>query len=175
MNLQAVKAMTIGTKQVKQVSLDSEVIWQLSSGILIPFVTGSWTSYGMNVSVDDNGIITLDGAPEVSNALFIRLTNSYLAAISSTGMADSSITFIPAGIGIRFSIERISGDYSHVSNSFNVVLRDTRNVVGFNCTLGDGVWSQEGTWETGISCLSLYIRRAVSCTELRIRPRIELL
>ena len=177
MNLHEVKRILIGGRAVKQLSYNNVIVWRLPSGIQIPLVQGEWTSYGISVAVDATGIITLDGTAAVSNAAFIRITGSYEAAISSTGMADTDPehVFVPAGTSIRFGIERIEGSYTQVSNSMNIVLRDAGNVVQFNCKLGDDMWSQEGVASANISCLSLYIKRGVVFTSLRIRPYIELL
>lgn len=177
MNLQSAKQISIGGKAVKQLSCSGEVVWRLPSGIQIPLVQGDWTSFGMTVSVDAAGILTLDGTPSVSNAAFIRLSGRYEAAISSAGMgdADPAHIFVPARTNIRFGIEQISGSFTQVANSVNIVLRDTSNVVQYNCKLGDDIWIQEGVAPTDISCLSLYIRRGVAFTLFRIRPYIELL
>ena len=177
MNLHGATQILIGGKAVKQLSYNSEIVWRLPSGIQIPLVQGEWSFSGMTVAVDAAGIITLDGTPSVTNAAFIRLTGSYEAAISSTGMADTDPdhVFVPAGTNIRFGVERIDGSYTQVSNSMNIVLRDAGNVVQYNCKLGDDMWSQEGIATANISCLSLYIKRGVAFTSFRVRPYIELL
>lgn len=175
MILHDVKRMSIGGKAVKQLSKNGTVIWRLPVSNIIPMVLGEWTSFGMTVAVDAAGVVTLDGTPAVSNAAFIRISGSYLAAISSAGMAAGTNVFVPTGTNIRFGIERIDGSYTQVSNSMNIVLRDTDNVVQFNCRLGDDVWMQEGITASDICCLSLYIRRAVTFTALRVKPYIELL
>ena len=162
-----------GADAVKEIYRGSTLLWRKPTSNVLSLVNGSWTAYGLSITVDESGVITLDGAVSV-NAIFIRLTHSYAASTTSADIADRTNVFIQRDTSIHYGVEYIGGSYPRVTNALNVVLRDTSNVAQFNCMLGDGVFSQEGTAAADISCLALYVRNTVRCSELRIRPFIEM-
>lgn len=162
-----------GADAVKEIYRGSTLLWRKPTSNVLSLVNGSWTAYGLSITVDESGVITLDGAVSV-NAIFIRLTHSYAASTTSADITDRTNVFVQRGTSIHYGVEHISGSYTRITNALNVVLRDTSNVAQFNCMLGDGVFSQEGTAAADISCLALYVRNTVRCSELRIRPFIEM-
>lgn len=162
-----------GADAIKEIYRGSTLLWRKPTSNVLSLIHGSWAAYGLSVAVDESGIITLNGAVSV-NSVFIRLTNRFAANTSSIGIADADNVFVPAGADIHFGVEYVSGSFSRLQNALNIVLRDTSNVARFNCMLGDGVFSQEGTAAADISCLAIYIRNTVQCSELRIRPFIEI-
>ena len=167
-------AVYYGADAVKEIYRGSTLLWRKPSSNVLSIITGEWSAYGVAVTADDTGAVTLNGRT-TTTALFIRLTNSYVAATTSTLVADADSIFIPAGTRIRFSIETISGSFEDVPDSLNVVLRDTSNTVQFNCKLGNGIFTLEGVAPADISCLAIYVRNTARCYDFKFRPCIEVL
>ncbi|MDD3400752.1 MAG: hypothetical protein PHT58_03880 [Eubacteriales bacterium] len=167
-------AVFYGADPIKEIYRGSTLLWRKAPGNVLSLFTGEWSSFGVSVAVDDAGVVTLDGRTSTS-AMFIRLTNSYAAGASSTVIADSQTTIIPANTRIRFYVESVGGSFADVPDSLNVVLRDKSNIVQFNCKLGNGIFSLEGVTPVDISCLAVYIRNTATCYDFRFRPCIEIL
>lgn len=174
LNGRTYSAVFYGADAIKEIYRGSTLLWQKAPGNVLSLVTGEWTANGVSIASDENGVVTLDGRVS-SQALFIRLTNSFASGVSSTAVADTKTTIVPAKTRVRFTIERISGSFADVAESLNVVLRDKSNTVQFNCKLGNGVFSLEGVTPVDISCLAVYIRSTAACYSFRFRPCLEVL
>lgn len=167
-------AVYYGADAIKEIYRGSTLLWRKPSSNVLSLVTGEWSSNGVSITADASGIVTLNGRT-TTTALFIRLTNSFVAATTSTLVADADNIFIPAGTRIRFSIEQVGGSFEDAPDSLNVVLRDTANTVQFNCKLGNGIFTLEGVAPADISCLAIYIRSTARCYDFKFRPCVEIL
>ena len=168
------KAVYCGADEIKEIYRGSTLLWRKPSSNVLSLITGEWTAYGVRIAADETGAVTLDGDSSTTS-LFVRLTNSFASGSSSTYIADSQNIIVPAGTRIRFSIEQISGSFAIVPDSLNIVLRDTSNIVQFNCKLGNGIFSLEGVTPTNISCLAVYVRNTATCYNFKFRPSVEIL
>lgn len=167
-------AVFYGADAIKEICRGSTLLWRKPSSNVLSLVTGEWSSNGVSIAVDASGIVTLDGRSTTS-ALFVRLTNSFVAATTSTLVADTDNIIVPVGTRIRFSIEQVGGSFEDVPDSLNIVLRDTDNIVQFNCKLGNGIFTLEGVAPTDISCLAVYVRNTARCYGFKFRPCVEIL
>ena len=173
-NGRAHNAVFYGADAIKEIYQGSTLLWRKPSSNVLSLVTGEWTAYGVSIAVDETGAVTLNGRTSTTS-LFVRLTNSYAAGTTSTLIADSVNTLIPAGKRIRFSIERIDGAFAEVPDSLNVVLRDKSNAVQFNCKLANDIFTLEGVTPVDISCLAIYVRSTAVCYDFKFRPSIQIL
>lgn len=142
--------------------------------------TGTININGMTVTLDEQGIVTIDGALTGNYGCFVKISNGLSAASLQNNTSDKicetwnnqdQITLAKAGYSITHNIEYISGTWNK-KKELNVVIRDQSLKAILNCKLSSDLYTVTEYLTNDARMEYLYFEPGLTCDNVKIKTRI---
>lgn len=143
------------------------------------FQPGTTNAGGMDITLDSDGVITLNGTVS-SIGYFVKISNGLSVSTSGTASTifpqwfnEVSNPLAVTNYQVRNSVEYLSGSWS-TNKQLNVVVRDSTNTAILNCRLSSDIYTLDTTLTANAMVYYLYLEDGLSCNNLQIKPTFEI-